>query len=64
MNKAKRVIDGYVMKRQSGGGFKVVEFSHKELNGNPVTQVTKKTIKKGMSMSDAENLIFMLENKR
>lgn len=61
--KPQRTTDGYVMKKQLHGGFKILEYYHYELHGKATTDTRKRTIKKNMLLTDAENLLYRLEHK-
>lgn len=56
--KPKRIIDGYTMKKHLHGGFKIVEYSHFS-NEN---FIRKRTLFKHLSLSDAEDMLYRLEN--
>ena len=57
--KPKRIIDGYYMKKQLHGGFKVYEVFH----FSNEQSVRRKCIAKNLTLTDAEDLIFRLEAK-
>lgn len=57
-----RTTDAYQMKKQLHGRFKIVEYYHYELHGKPTTEVRKRTIKKNLLLTDAENLLYKLEH--
>lgn len=54
-----RVIDGYQMKKQLHGGFKIVEYSH----FNNEDFLRKRTVHKNLTLSDAEDKLYRLESK-
>ena len=58
LKKRPRIIDGYQMKKQLHGGFKITEYSH--IEGNPIK---KRTLYKNLTMTDAEDLLYRLESK-
>ena len=54
-----RVIEGYAMKKQLRGGYKIIEYwrmSNEE-------GVRKRTLHKNLPMTDAEDKLYRLENK-
>ena len=57
-----RITDGYIMKKQLHKGFRIVEYFHYELKGRQVTEVRKRTYKKNLLLTDAEDLLYKLEN--
>ena len=57
--KPTRIIDGYQMKKQLHGGFKIVEYSHVR---NEVF-LRKKVIHKDLTLTDAEDILYRLESK-
>lgn len=57
--KPERINDGYDMKKQLHKGFKVIEYFH---YSNEQT-LRKRVIQKGLTLTDAENLIYLLEHK-
>lgn len=57
MKKSKRIIDCYRIRKQLHGKFKVTEYSHTD------NSAKKRTIAKDLLLSDAEDLIYRLENK-
>lgn len=59
MKKPKKIIDGYYMKRQLIKGYKIIEISHFDNEDFH----RKRTIVKGLSYMDAENMIYNLERK-
>jgi hypothetical protein len=59
MKKPKRIIRGYVKKKQQSGGFKVVQYSSMEDDSSP----KKRTIRKNLTLDEAEELIYQLELK-
>lgn len=59
MKKPHKIIDGYALKKHQSGGFKIVEYSH---FSNESTQ-RKRTIKKHLKLSDAEDILYRLEHK-
>ena len=61
IQKSTRVIDGYQMKKQLHGGFKIVEYSHVE--GQPAS-ARKRTLHKNLLLTDAESLLYKLESKK
>lgn len=58
-----RITDGYVMKKQLHNGFRIVEFYHYEHRGKPISEVRKRTVKKDLLLTDAEDLLYKLESK-
>ena len=61
MKKIPRTIDGYLMKKQLHGGFKIVEYSHVE--GQSSSAHTR-TIYKNLTLTDAEDRLYRLESKQ
>ena len=57
--KPKRVTDGYQMKKQLYGGFRIVEFFH---FSDEVT-IRKRCVAKHLNLNEAENLLYKLEAK-
>lgn len=57
--KPKRVIEGYQMKKQLRGGFKIVEFSR--MSNEDV--IRRRTIHKNLTLTDAENILYKLETR-
>lgn len=56
----KRFIDGFVMKHQQKGGYKIVEYSHIPLG---IANSKKRTIKRDLDQSTAEAELYKLETK-
>ena len=54
-----RIIDGYFMKKQLRGGFKVVEVSH----FSNEKFYRKRVLKKNLTLNDAEDMIYRLEKQ-
>ena len=54
-----RIIDGYYMKKQLHGGFKLVEVSH----FSNETFYRKRTLKKNLNLNEAEDMVYRLESK-
>lgn len=57
--KPKRIIDGYITKKQLHGGFKIIEISHIS-NEN---FLRKRVLHKGLTLSDAEDIVYRLESR-
>lgn len=57
--KPKRVIEGYQMKKQLHGGFKIVEYSR--MSNEDV--IRRRTIHKNLTLTDAENILYKLETR-
>lgn len=57
--KRKRIIDGYIKRKQIHGGFKITEYSHMEGS----TTLKKRTIHKNLTLTDAEDILYRLESK-
>lgn len=55
-----KIIDGYQIKKQQRGLFKVVEFSHYSNE----SKLRKRTIYKDLDISNAENILYRLETKK
>ena len=60
-HRTRKVIDGFRMKKQLHGGFKIVEYSHFEKNGYAITEIRKRTLYKDLPMTDAEAKLYELE---
>lgn len=58
--KPKRIVDGYQMKKQQHGLFKIVEYYHFSNEQN----IRKRTLHKDLNISEAEDLIYRLESKQ
>ena len=56
-----KVIDGYQMKKQLHGLFKIVEVYH---YSNELGNIRKRTLCKNLTLSDAEDKIYRLETKK
>lgn len=57
--KPTKVVEGYQMKKQQRGGFKIIEYwrmSNEE-------SLRKRTLYKNLNMMDAENILYQLESK-
>ena len=63
MRTSKWVLDGYEMKKQISGGYKIVKYTHCEDTRGSVVSVKKQTIAKGLTESDAEARIYALERQ-
>lgn len=57
MQRSTKIIDGYEM-RKSQHGYRIVEYFHYKNE-----QVRKHTIAKNLNQSDAEDMLWKLENK-
>lgn len=57
--KPTRDIDGYQMRRQLHGGFKIVEYSH--YSNEDI--IRKRTIYKNLTLTEAEDKLYRLEGK-
>lgn len=57
--KPKIIIDGYQIRKQLGGLFKIVQYSHYSNE----KFIRKKTIIKNLNLSDAEDKLYRLESK-
>lgn len=57
--KPTRIIDGYRMKKQLHGGFKIVEYSH----FSNESFLRKKVLHKNLTLTDAEDKLYRLESK-
>jgi len=55
----KRIVDGYELRHQQRGGYKITEYSHLENN----TGSKKRTIEKDLDLSTAEARMYVLETK-
>lgn len=53
------IIDGYSIKKQLMGGFKVIEYSH--YSNEKFSR--KRTLHKNLSITDAENIVYELNKK-
>ena len=51
------IIDGYRMKKQLHGGYKILEFSHYENE----SRMRKRTLYKNLDLSTAEDTMYRLE---
>lgn len=58
--KPTRIVDGYQMKKQQHGLFKIVEFYHYSNE----QAIRRRTISKNLTLSDAEDKIYRLETKK
>ena len=58
MKRSTKIIDGYEMKHSPMGGYRIVEYYHFKNE-----QVRKRTIAKNLNQSDAEDMLWKLENK-
>lgn len=58
--KPKRVVEGYQMKKQLHGGFKIIEYSRMSNEGI----VRKRTIHKNLPLTEAEDILYRLESKQ
>lgn len=57
--KPKRVVEGYQMKKQLHGGFKIIEYARMSNEQH----VRKRTIYKNLTLTDAEDILYRLETK-
>lgn len=57
--KPTRITDGYQMKKQLRGKFKIVEYFH----FSNETSIRKRTIFKNLILSDAEDKMYRLETR-
>lgn len=55
----KRIIDGYRMKRQIHGRFKIIEYSRMSND----TGAKKRTLYKNLTLTEADDAIYKLELK-
>ena len=55
-----KIIDGYQMKKQQHGLFKIVEYHHYSNEQN----IRKRTIQKNLTLSEAEDILYQLETKK
>lgn len=58
--KPTRITDGFRIKKQLHGGFKIQEFFHFSNEGF----IRKRTLFKNMNLSDAEDKLYRLENNK
>lgn len=58
--KPTRLIEGYQVKKQLHGGFKIVEYTR--MSNEDV--VRKRTIYKNLTLTDAEDILYRLESKQ
>lgn len=57
--KPKRVVEGYQMKKQLHGGFKIIEYTRMSNEQG----IRKRTIYKNLTLTDAEDILYRLETK-
>lgn len=57
--KPHKVVDGYQLKKQLGGLYKIIEYSHISNEKH----LRKRTIYKDLNLSDAEDKIYRLESQ-
>ena len=57
--KPQLIIDGYEIKKHLVGGFKIVEYYHYDNE----SYIRKRTLYKHLTLSEAEDKLYRLENK-